>query len=1278
MSSETDRGKGNMDYFAAKSLEKLKTRLEVREKVEMADIGDVVRPRLFELLKSEDHQERVKGARLFMETGTQSDLPRLVDFLTSEEHEYVIATLVKAIGALADDESYMDVLIKYLKHENSRVRANTIEALGFFETERVFREIAPFITERNNRVKANVAKILWRYSMEKTLRYLKDMLDSEDLWTCYSAVFALAEIGHYKTRALLMYALLNTNTAIRLRAAKALHEMDQALSDDVSQLVLSLDDRKKYAIPTRVINYQVRLLASQAPRERGAGARILFHIAEPGDRNVLQALKDLISRETDESVLGPALMAYLRVGRHDALEDISEYLSCPNPRIRADVIEGLATFDDPAVLDLAVPSLSDPASRVRANAARVMWRFSEKRTMEYILEMLRSKDHPRMKSAIFILGEIGSEETREVLLKLLAETTGELNESVGEALIRVNRKLWRRSRFRGEQKGRTGVPITEDPSKFINKNVNLLVDTDFTVRRRAVELLTSSIGDETFEVFRERLVSEENPFIKATLVKIVSKQGGDESVSLLRDFLRDPDSRVRSNCVEALGEIQSSSVIGLITPMLSDPSSRVRESAAIVIWKISENRDFDRLKQMVDDLRGALKTTARETLELHENLKKADAAKSADDELLSHQDAMDSEPVVDAEKEPSWEASQAAPASIENSDLPDSDDSETERNAPGPKSSAYDDIMTDMNTKMDHLVGPDAERGITGKVVVDDEIFSGGVTPKVRKLYRQMGSDSPKEQPSVQPRASVSSNSVKKSNLIPWTVAVFVMVINLFGTYFIITRMGSRGADVSVDTSSSSVSGKKAVSGMGGSKAGTSESGTSETGTSETGGAPSVSAVERNNGKGSSQVISTNSSDSATGDTANSGDASKDVTEPSEFTEAADSDAARATDSSADRVDTAALKKLIDEGFRTYEKHFDAGDFRNARLSLEKLLTLDRRNVRAHYLLGATYVQEGRLSEAESEFNRALEVEPRNTDVLFGLANVLVSLSREDRAIEHLQELLKINEKDTPSLIMMGKIRLSQGQAAVAREKFSQAYDILASLDTLELRASASMSMGRWQEALADYKLLASKASGSPAGNIGMARVYMVLKWLTQALECSAKAMEIDPASLEAQVVHAMVLSAMGRSDEARQFAEKALASGLDSSEPYAVLGEVAMGQMKFSDAIGFYQEALARDSRNPDYFYMIGRCHEEGRDFESALSSFSSALILLDGTGRELEGAVRTKITELEASTSAGARPVVAPASSASGGSTSTTAPTTSPSSTGGRGNRDKYGRGR
>lgn len=1268
---------GNMDHFATKSLEKLKSRLEVREKVEMSDLGEVVKPRLFELMKSSDHQDRVKGARLFMETGSTSDLPRLVDLLAAEEHEYVIATLVKAIGALADDETYMDILIKYLKHENSRVRANTIEALGFFESERVFREIAPFIRERNNRVKANVAKILWRYSIEKTLRYLKDMLDSEDLWSCYSAVFALAEIGHYKTRALLMYALLNSNVAIRLRAAKALHEMDMALSDDVSQLVLSLEDRRKYAIPTRVINYQVRLLASQAPRERGAGARILHHIAEPGDRNVIQALKDLISRETDESVLGPALMAYLRVGRRDALQEVEEFLQNPNPRIRADVVEGLSDFDDPAVLDLAVPSLSDSSSRVRANAARVMWRFSAKRTMEYILGMLRSKDQTQMKSAIFILGEIGAEETREILLKLLAETQGELNEFVGEALIRVNRKLFRRSRFRGEQKGRLSLPVTEDPVKFINKNINLLVDTDFTVRRRAVELLNSAMGDETFDVFRKRLLSEENPFIKATLVKIVSRQGGDEAVDLLRDFLRDNDSRVRSNCVEALGEIRSSSVIGLITPMLNDPSSRVRESAAVVVWKISENRDFDRLKQMVDDLRGALQTTARETL-----MKRGSEPETQDAETFIDQDSVETGSWDEMEEKDSGNqsdqssADEVSPgmaaydftrdplkAETDQDSEDDKEQSDQDRQAPGPKSSAYEDIMTDMNTKMDHLVGPDTERGISGRPVVNDDLFSGGVTPKVRKLYKKMAA----EQQGARPETATDKAGVEKTasrketrsvNWIPWTVAVIVMIVNLIGTYVIISKMGDNSPQTTngpgiesagkSSSASASSSGAQGTAGKSAAKNGNSVSGAVEKVN------PSAAAEGNSGPGGETSSVSGESGSQAVGQSEGS---------PTDSGE----------DDQVSAADKARIEKLVEQAFREYEQHFDIGDLRNARASLEKILSLDRTNGRARYLLAVSYAQEGRLPEAETEYRRILDQDPENSDALFGLANTLVGLSREQDALDTLDKLLEKNSNDTPSLILSGKILLSSGNAAEARERFNRAYDLLASLEALELRASAGMALLRWQEALADYKLIASKAPGSASGFMGMARVYIVLKWLTQALENSSKALELEPDNQEAMVVQGLVLSALGRTDEARQFAEKALASGYDSAQAYEILGEAAASQMRYPDAINFYQEALARAPSEAKYYYQIGKCQEDARDFESALSSYTSGLRLLEGTGQELEGVLRARVVELEQSTSAGARPVVKPA--APTGPASGTQQT--PAGTSGRGNRDKYGRG-
>lgn len=1216
---------GDMNHFAARSLEKLKKNKAAQQSAS-TEIGRLAQSKLLEMLGSEDHQERVRGARLLVETGDPEILPKLCETLSREGNEFVVATLVKTVASLADDPSYIDVIKPFLSHENARVRANTIEAMGMFDDPRIFKIVAPFIKERNNRIKANVAKIMWGYSQDKTLRYLKEMLDSEDVWTCYSAVFALAEIGHYKTRALLIYSLLNPNISIRLRSARALHEMDEALSDDMSQLVLSLEDRRIYSIPSRVVNYQVKLLDSQSPRERGAGARILFHVASPGDRSVVEGLRRMMARETDETVMGPGILALLKIARAEALDVAEPFIRNVNSRLRADVIEGLEFIDDPGILEVVIPCLKDQSNRVRANAAKVMWRFSGEKTMDLVLEMLRSGDEAAMKSGAYILGEIADEGARDMLIRLVAEAPGPVAEFAGERLMKVNRRLGRRNRYRGQSQSRASIPLTENPGRFIDRNADLLVDTDFTVRRRAVEVLSAVVGSGTFKHFRDRLEREANPFIRATLVKVVSCYRGDETIDLLREFLTDEDTRVRSNTVEALGEVGSASVISLVTPMLKDPAQRVRESAAVVIWKISEDRDFDRLKRMVEEFRGALRATA---------------------EAVSN-------PVREEYREPE-------PVGASSLEGPGAA-------APAPEEEEFTELLDEIDRSIENIVGPDvsAAQGRDsaaneGKAQAEpsektpeissgpvSEAGRGGVSPAGRS---SLGVPSTREKvkkftdrsKTVEANVPTPKRQSGTPAWLPWTIAAVLVAMNLVGMHLMLNR--DKGAPKGADPASIAQSGAKTGDGKGRMPAGavmpSSDQSVEPGGNSSVDDAVAATAAgvnAENPSDGSGDGFQGPAAVSAAGPAP--GTSAGDPIHLSGGTDEAGDGSAGGLDETAQPGEPAAPKADPAKAALAFEegsKFYDAGDFRGARSAFERALSLDPALAKAGYMAALCLSQEGRISEAVEALRKLVASDPANTDAMFALADLLARTNRPDDALKQFARILELVPRDTAAMNASGRILAGLGRHQDAIGMFSGSIAVMEGADIILSRGQSSLALGRLNDALADFQLAAKRDPSMAGAYLGMARINLLKKWLSQARENVKDALGRAPEDPDARLMNAEVMLAFEEIEAARTEIEAVLAGGNDSARAYFLLGEVFRSNMAYADALKFYGEALNRNPSDPEAYFRRGQCYEELKDFEGAAAEYRSALILVEGTGLELEGVLKTELAKLEPSLGAG-----------------------------------------
>ena len=257
-------------YFAGKALDAVKKRLQSaeqlpQEKTKTDSITSLIESSRFTQsdftsgLHDPDEKTRIEvidnASRISLLFDKRIVLSSLIALLGKERSTFVLPSLVKNIGLLGD-ASVSFILVPYLKHEDARVRANTVEALEYLNSEDVFPHILPLLKDPDHRVKANAAMALQSYGETNALKVIKGMIDSGDVWMRDAATFALGEIRNKDSAVLLVEVLQNEpKYSICVKAVKGLEQIGGRI---VLPLVLKLrstvtDERKQ-----RMIDYLVR------------------------------------------------------------------------------------------------------------------------------------------------------------------------------------------------------------------------------------------------------------------------------------------------------------------------------------------------------------------------------------------------------------------------------------------------------------------------------------------------------------------------------------------------------------------------------------------------------------------------------------------------------------------------------------------------------------------------------------------------------------------------------------------------------------------------------------------------------------------------------------------------------------------------------------------------------------------------------------------------------------------------------------------------------------
>ncbi|MDD2999335.1 MAG: HEAT repeat domain-containing protein [Candidatus Riflebacteria bacterium] len=128
--------------------------------------------------------------------GDPSNIGAIQNLYRNDSTPRLKACIITAVSKLATpDDSIIDFLTRALHEEDSRVRANAIEAIERLNLPDTARLLLPMLKDEDNRVRANVIKALWNKSKHnQLLDALKEMAADENPWMKASAIFVLDKI----------------------------------------------------------------------------------------------------------------------------------------------------------------------------------------------------------------------------------------------------------------------------------------------------------------------------------------------------------------------------------------------------------------------------------------------------------------------------------------------------------------------------------------------------------------------------------------------------------------------------------------------------------------------------------------------------------------------------------------------------------------------------------------------------------------------------------------------------------------------------------------------------------------------------------------------------------------------------------------------------------------------------------------------------------------------------------------------------------------------------
>lgn len=135
---------------------------------------------------------------------------------------------------------------------------------------------------------------------------------------------------------------------------------------------------------------------------------------------------------------------------------------------------------------------------------------------------------------------------------------------------------------------------------------------------------------------------------------------------------------------------------------------------------------------------------------------------------------------------------------------------------------------------------------------------------------------------------------------------------------------------------------------------------------------------------------------------------------------------------------TAEISEAVKAGLAVGNEFMDK-DPQQAVQLLEAVTTLDTSNVRAHLLLGNTYINLGRSSAAIEQYQAILALEPKNANATTNLGAAYYQMGKLDQAIAQFRAALELTPDDAETHYLLGAAFIQQNKIPDAEAEFQTA-----------------------------------------------------------------------------------------------------------------------------------------------------------------------------------------------------------------------------------------------
>ncbi len=281
-------------------------------------------------------------------------------------------------------------------------------------------------------------------------------------------------------------------------------------------------------------------------------------------------------------------------------------------------------------------------------------------------------------------------------------------------------------------------------------------------------------------------------------------------------------------------------------------------------------------------------------------------------------------------------------------------------------------------------------------------------------------------------------------------------------------------------------------------------------------------------------------------------------------------------------------------------------------------------SVQNYVLLGNQYYDAGQYDAALIAFKRAVELDEKNVEALYGLARAQLRLRLFSPAVENLKAAISLDASYTPAYVALAQAYTDQYINArdreAARALLDQALLVLNDAERINPEYYAIYNQrgliyqykGDPEKAAEAFEKALSINNEDPIVLYNLALTKLSLGQLDEALSLLKRAVAVAPQDAYVRARYGALLAVKGRLDDALFELEQAVRLDPTNALAWSYLGQVRFQRKEYEEALTALSRAVERDpSHYPEAYFYLGRVYMERGEYDEARYNLSKAVVL-------------------------------------------------------------------